>query len=433
MNQRFLGGVAALLLALRPEPALQADDLSLMSVNSYCFPAAQVELAKKLGKLDLHAGVETHPNVRIDRLARLASESNADIVCFQELWGEDNKRRMIMNLKSSFKHCYWNEAISPSPVNPGAIDDGLMIASRRPPYFTKAIVFSDRTGAENDGIRSSAKKGALFMGVCDAEGRPILVITTHMQAGGAWEEVDVRLKQCAQIAATIKSLYHEFPSTQGAQIILVGDVNELVGWRNWAGDAEWPKETNRIVDRTKQLTEVFRLAGIPLSNDWLIKKMAAKYRAEEIVEVFQRDAAAVIRDGRGTFKYTIRVKPGLDRTRAPNGSYAIVESARRAEVGSTATNADMDLVGYANGKDHRWGVIPEGTEPDSLFILDHVFILENRSAIKTWTVDRARFLGDRPNLGVYPQGVHFAGRPLHKDPRTALTDHAAVLVTISGK
>jgi len=25
------------------------------------------------------------------------------------------------------------------------------------------------------------------------------------------------------------------------------------------------------------------------------------------------------------------------------------------------------------------------------------------------------------------------GRPLHKDPRTALTDHAAVLVTISDK
>jgi len=427
MKYLFIWGIISILLAMGPGATLQAEDLTLMTLNCYCFDANDAAAVRAFKRRNLHEGVDTPPDVRIRKIAKLAIDSNSEILFFQELWRKGNKHTMINSLKSEYKFTYWNEYNTGRSTQ---ADDGLLIASKRPPFFTRGIVFSDSMDED-----SRARKGALFMGVCDGEGKPILLITTHLQSGGSWQEVDIRLKQCAEIVSAIKTICKDFPSIQGAQIIMAGDLNELVGWRDWpVGNDEYPKEKNRIIDRTKQLTDVFRLEGIPLSNDWLIKKMVANYGSNEILEVFQREAAAVIKDGKGTFKYTIHVKPGLPRDKAPNGSYAVVESAKSGERGTTASREDMDVVGYCNGKDHRWGVIPEATEPDSIQIIDHIFILEDRSVVKAWTVDRARFLGDRPNIGVYTKEMDkFVGRPLHKDPKTALTDHGAVFATISDK
>ena len=368
--------------------------------------------------------MDTPPDARIAKIARLTIENNSDVAFYQELWGKWNKQKMIEGLKPAYKYILWNENNTPGAKNMTELDDGIMIASKRPPFFTKEIIFSDRTGDEDNGIRGSAKKGALFMGICDAAGKPILLITSHLQSGTSMGELEVRMKQCAQIAEMIKTIYQEFPSTQDGQIIMAGDFNDPVGWREFAGDAKYPKEVSRIVDRTKQLTDVFRLKGIPLSNDWLIKRMAATYHAEEILEVFQQEGAGVIKDGKGAFKYTVHVKPGLDKAKAPAGSYAVVESAKGPRRGSDAPVCDTDMVGQLNGGDFRWRLFPEATDPDRIQILDHIFILEERTVVKQWVVDRKRFLGDRDQ---------FTGQVKHLDSKTALADHAAILATLSGR
>ncbi len=76
MKNIFASGAAALLLAAGTGPALRADDLTLLSLNCYCFPAGQVNNAKTFGKVDLHAGVDTPPDARIATEVLTETEPN---------------------------------------------------------------------------------------------------------------------------------------------------------------------------------------------------------------------------------------------------------------------------------------------------------------------------------------------------------------------
>ena len=75
-------------------------------------------------------------------------------------------------------------------------------------------------------------------------------------------------------------------------------------------------------------------------------------------------------------------------------------------------------------------------------ILDHVYVLNSKSVVKNFRVFRAECLGDAPGLGTYHKDKKdlkkdevypWEGRTIHFNGKKAISDHAAIMVTISPK
>jgi len=405
----------------------QANDLNLMTMNTYCFPPWKVTLLKKLGIVDLVSGVDTPIPERIRRIAAFARQKNPDVVFFQELWGKDNKEEMIRNLQPTFKYVFWNDQIKPKYVS--YLDDGLLIASRRIPFMERHIEYRDREGDEDAGLtRGGAHKGALIIGVYDGKGKAILMVDTHLQSGTNPEAVLVRTRQIAQVCRELKKIQDEDPRTRDAQIIFAGDVNDPVSWRG---------DNKRLVNRTRQMTEVFRKEGFPINNDWLIDYLVKKYKPDDVAEIFELERRAVFKTATGAEGYEIAANGGkayaVSRLSAPKASLG---------VGTAAPEPDDAVAGRLNGNDSRWTFFPDATDPIGNQILDHVYVLNSRSEVKNFRVFREECLGDAPGLGTYhkdPKDLKpgevfpWEGRTIHFNGKKAISDHAAIMVTISGK
>lgn len=413
--------ILALALGLGQPGWPQANKLELLSLNTYCFPHIQRSLLKFFTKQDLVAGVDTPIDDRIDRIAAFARDRNPDVFFCQELWGPDNKARMRDKLRSRFQYIYWN--LTNESIDPTCMDDGLLVASQREPFVKRFIIYKDKAGDENGGFfQGSAQKGAIIIGVWDARGKAILLVNTHLQSGTSPEEVKARMKQLEQVAATLNAIQQEYPKTRDAQIILAGDFNDPISWR---------ADEKRLVDRTRQMQDVLKKAGYPVTNNWLMTFLINKYQPKDIAEIHEIDRKGYIKAPNGTVNYEI-AKNG-DQPYHVSRVMPHANAGAGVAPGSQAPNPDIEVAGRLNGNDHRWSFLPEATDPIGNQILDHVYVLDSRSDVRNFRVYRAECLGDRPGLGVIPEGQRWAGRPIHFNGKEAIADHAAIQVAIFGK
>lgn len=428
MRSPILPGLLLTLLVLLGLPVrAQGTELRLMSLNTYCFPEGKRDLVKFLRIADLTAGIDTSISQRIDRIADLAADKNAEVVFFQELWGASNKNRMIAKLQPKFKFVFWND--ENAPKDPSYMDDGLLIASQRIPFLEHKLIYRDRVGDENAGfLKGGAQKGAIMIGVYDRSGKAILLVNTHMQSGTGTLDIETKGKQVKQLADEIRSMQEIDPRLRNAQIIIGGDFNEPVGWR---------EGERRLVDRSKWLTDAFNAAGVPVLNNQLIKRLISVYRPNSIVEVHELKKQGLFKDGREQPLYELGPADSyLDENGYPRDHFKVIKTyagdGPAGPVGSKASRGDEKVLGQLLGNDRLWSFFQDATDPIGRQVLDFFLVDDGRSVIKDYKVLRFEVLGDSSYLGNYTEG-RLKGEPLHYNSRVALSDHAAILATISAK
>ena len=146
---------------------------------------------------------------RARAIADQISDSNYDIVVFQEAFSATNRRHIARRVKDEFPYHY-------GPVNQGMslhrTNSGLWVISRIPLTLRSSIRFTESTGFD-----AVARKGAvIFEGHFNE--KKFQLLTTHLQADG---KPGIRERQLDEIR---KKLLHPFSEKNIPQVIC-GDFN----------------------------------------------------------------------------------------------------------------------------------------------------------------------------------------------------------------
>ncbi|NTV74574.1 MAG: hypothetical protein HGA66_10245 [Holophaga sp.] len=360
-------------------------EFQILTLNAYCFPRATVDTLRALRTIgswftakagetvpDLQAGITKGARQRIREMAGFVRMKDPDVAFFQELWSDENKIAMIQELCATHPYCLYIPRQVPL-VSMARLDDGILIVSKTPFAFSASITYRDHSGEEN-----MARKGALFVGMKDREGNPLLLVNTHLQSGTPPEEVQIRRKQMLAVAREIGVLKGKMPAFRDARVVVGGDLNEPTMWN---------PELKHLVDRSDSLARALQEGGVDVTNDQLLKQAALRLGAGEIITVNEMQRASTIRD--------------LDM--------------------NPKRMAGVDLAIYAARAGSWIGKpFPEATDPASYQILDHLF-LDRRLQLKSFQVFRQEILGAPGAL---------KGSSL---PTGAISDHAAFMVTLGRK
>ncbi len=358
-------------------PKGSAREFSVVTMNTYCFPKdtssvlrAAKDIAgafssKSAGDIpNLQSGIHQSVDVRIKKIAELVGSLDADVVCFQELWSDENKETMAGQVCSRYPYIYYVNAQIPA-YSLVMMDDGLMIASVRPFIFTQAITYRDRIEDEK-----LANKGALFVGLEDREGKPIIIVNTHLQSGRSLEAIAIKNKQMHAIGQTLQVIIEEHPRFKDGRICIAGDLNEAIQFKN---------DHKLLADRTHYLVQALQDEGIDVSNDQVLRLLSDRLGADELVEIDELGKQGTIKKPTGSVKGFIGIEdPLIQRA----GTY------------------QFDVIDYAS-------------DPDGTQLLDHI-LLDNKSRLTQFDVFRQQVLGGKG---------HLEGGNL---PQQAISDHAAV-------
>jgi len=146
---------------------------------------------------------------RARSIADQISDSNYDIVVFQEAFSLTNRRHISRRVKENFPYHYGpvNKGISPHRTS-----SGLWVISRIPLDLKSSIRFTKSTGYD-----ALARKGAvIFEGLFND--KKFQLLTTHLQADG---KPGIRERQLDEIR---RKLLHPFTEADVPQFIC-GDFN----------------------------------------------------------------------------------------------------------------------------------------------------------------------------------------------------------------
>jgi|GEM_PF-2128471 len=378
-------------------------DLTLMTLNSYAFPVGLTKILRGAtaisskvgitsGTVDLASNIKIAIHHRIAAQAAFILQENPDVVVFQELWGSDNKDRMLNALGKNYPQVYYNETLykrSKKGLNPADLDDGLLVVSKLPIIYQTSIIFTDKTSDEK-----RANKGALILGIHDRQGQPVILVNTHLQSGVGDEYIIIKEKQIDEIAQKIAALQKD-PILKDAPIIIAGDLNEPIAYQE--GVAGGIYHERRIIDRTKYLINILNKRGIAVTNDQVLQQLTTKYNPQYILEIFQlagrKDSSA----------HTL---------------YSPADPTRKSLPMNLPQNEHMGggFPGHAGIHGSYWDM---ATDPTGWQILDHVFMTPNCTLL-SYRVFRKEVLGDRGAKAPYNGDI-------------ALSDHAAVMVELGFK
>jgi endonuclease/exonuclease/phosphatase family metal-dependent hydrolase len=207
-------------------------DLSLFTANCYCFDESQTKVLKDLTWLgnkitggrvdvkDLQSGIQKNTGTRRREIAQNIVASKADFVFLQELWNGKNKSDMVDLLSKDYKYYYMASNIKRGAAE---TDDGLLMFSKWPPFFTTGQEFEDKYDDE-----THAHKGFLIMGIYHPSGGFILLVNTHLQSGTDDKSCSIRLNQIGQLVGRIRELARLDWRIQNATILTGGDTNDPI-------------------------------------------------------------------------------------------------------------------------------------------------------------------------------------------------------------
>jgi endonuclease/exonuclease/phosphatase family metal-dependent hydrolase len=366
--------------------ARAAADFKVMSLNCYAFPAGSRAALKKvtgaLAKLrlvekevDLTAGIDQPIHQRVRKNARFFLGQKPDVVCCQELWKEENKKIMIHELHGHYPHAFYNHAFYKNRLkahNPAQMDDGLLIASRVRPFFHDTLTYSDKAGDEQ-----RAEKGALLVGLTE-HGSTWLVVDTHLQAGTEPGDLAIKDKQIRQLGRRILDDQARQPRLKHARVVVIGDFNEPITWRQARG---------QLVNRTQWMADAFRQAGLDLDNRQEVDQLLRKYQIRQEEDIYELQGKGILKDAQGR------------------------------QTGTTTSSQDPLVRQFNDNKIWGWSYWEDATEPTGLQILDTAF-LSPACQLRSLKTYRKEILGDQPS-----------GKPY--DSRAATSDHAAIMLTFA--
>lgn len=218
---------------------------------------------------------------RARAIADKISDSNYDIVVFQEAFSATNRRHIARRVKEKFPYHYGpiNKGMSPHRTS-----SGLWVVSRIPLEKKSSIRFS-----KSSGFDAVARKGAvIFEGIFND--KKFQLLTTHLQADG---KEGIRERQLDEIR---NKLLHPFSETNIPQVICgdfnieKNDVHTYNGMLNLleASDGElsssllhsYDERENTLLRKPEGRTKL--IDYILMRNDLLV------HRIERKIKAFQR-------------------------------------------------------------------------------------------------------------------------------------------------
>lgn len=403
-------------------------DLSILTLNCYAFNetqsiaverisgipevlaemAAPTKEAKELVKekvktrIKLLGDLDKNVRKRLDEIGIFVNLQHPDIAIFQEVWGQTNKETLKYALNTlgsgNFDVKYYTNIKNP------LLDDGLLIASKRPIDFFKAVTYNDSAGDEK-----FVAKGALIIGFKDYDNKPVLLVNTHLQSQTDWEMVTIRYNQMHQLGQEIKNVIAQNPAYANARLIIAGDLNEPIYFQdNVEYEVNGKKENlpgRTLFDRAAYLYQTLNTMGLNVTNAQTIKLLKDKYNANRSLSILEYNTAdsskGILRDN-GSSKELL-VKKGVDNN-------SLIKQFR---------DWDTDKESRLYFKD--------ATDPSGTQLLDHYFV-DNQSVLKNYKTYRKETLGDSSGtqIGKFTM-TEFPKRFFSR--QNAISDHAAVMAT----
>lgn len=365
-------------------------DLSLFTANCYCFDETQTKALKDLtwfgnkitgGRVDvkdLQSGIQKNTGTRRREISQTIAASKADFVFLQELWNDKNKQDMVDLLSKDYKYSY-----SASNIKRGLAetDDGLLMFSKWPPFYTTAQEFEDKYDDE-----THAHKGYLIMGIYHPSAGFFLLVNSHLQSGTDDKSCEIRQVQIAQLVGRLRALAKLDWRIQNATLIFGGDLNEPI---------TLDRDNKILFDRTRPMVEAFNALGVNIDNNQTLAMLCKELDIREVYNGNQVTKRGVIR--------------AVDLSR-PMGQWA-----------SRPLPVDNSSQARFNGNPANWSYFSKATEPSGRQMLDQLFLDPAKATLQSITVMRQEFMGD-PGFAVHK------GDPKQTyNPVPAISDHAGVL------
>lgn len=176
-------------------------------------------LSLNVGLLDLQvAGLRLVPTPfleeRVGALVETLLTSDADVIALQEIYSYTHKLFLIERLHEVFAHTYFD------PMQRRfSLDNGLLLLSRHPIKNPILRHYRYKTWEE----RLLSTKGFLLCTIQLPEEQEILILNTHMTAGGATNPQGQRACRVRQSQA--KEILYTFGQMPNKESILIGDFN----------------------------------------------------------------------------------------------------------------------------------------------------------------------------------------------------------------
>lgn len=379
--------------------------LTIMTLNTYAWPEKINEATKQLLKNQLASGITKPIGKRVDEMGSFIKQKNPDIVVFQELWGINNKKRMIKALGctkgfpfinqerfdcengAQYRYHFMDDTSNLDYVKTKSlVDSGLLISSKFPIAWHKRIVFPEKLGEEK-----YANKGALLVLVEGPNKKPIFIVDSHLQSGLDLEEIRVRDRQMHQIARELAQAIRN-SKLEDYRVLILGDFNDPI---------KYSYNDKRLIDRTSYMIDALRSEGINVSNEQVKNILIKDLGAQEVVHVNE-----LKREG------TVFSTTTGEKLRSLDNNDPLVQRLSGA---------------YIEGSYFKFATDNGGNQ-----LLDQIFI-DDRSKLLNYQVFRKEVLSD-PGIGGISSGSRWDGKEAIQktyNPDTALSDHAAVMATIS--
>jgi len=279
----------------------------ILTLNSYLFPKPGDDMlvAVKGKSESLMDKVNISIEERIARQSDIIKRENPDIILFQEVWGNANKKHMVQALKDTYPYFYYEKIAytqrlvtfvqqaqskgisyllgellksglgfsSSIPLesikdlfdtdiqNPVRVRDGLIIMSKFPMLDAHSITFHEKLNDEKQ-----SEKGAVIATLGIPENKLILV-NIHLQSGRTQDAIRVRMNQLSEVGLQLKTAAQE-----NVPIIMSGDMNEPINYNY---------RLNTLIDRSQYFVNMLNnTVGINYLNSNNMLEFMANHMTE---------------------------------------------------------------------------------------------------------------------------------------------------------
>jgi endonuclease/exonuclease/phosphatase family metal-dependent hydrolase len=190
--------------------AAPSEELRVFTANIICFPSI----------LTYYYGGIAPWKTRIDKLAAVFKQTDAHIVCLQEVWDPEAMEALFERLKESYSFFVFDAGDPYSTLDPENMGycSGLFVASRIP--FDEVSFYPYvRTFPAKKGV----KRGALLVKMT-INGEKVTCLSTHLQHGTDENAEMIRLEQFARCHDLLQQAVDEGKENQSWGFLL-GDIN----------------------------------------------------------------------------------------------------------------------------------------------------------------------------------------------------------------
>ncbi len=176
--------------------AAPGDTLRVLSWNIYMLPKPLI----------------TGQFMRVPKIVETLKRSNYDVLCLQEAFVKRVERRLKTDLAAEYPY-FANLPVYRKPLK--AANSGIVVMSKHPIRFAHGILYDEATG-----IDKTAQKGALLVEI-EINGKPVQVVSTHLQSGNYKRSQRIRDRQYLQIYERLLKPFER----PGVPQIVAGDMN----------------------------------------------------------------------------------------------------------------------------------------------------------------------------------------------------------------